>query len=207
MPGAIRGWTSSTRSAPALPRRRTRGRSSARQDDGRRSVATVRRSEKVSAATTAVMRGSSAAACSATAAPSEVPIRTTGPGCQRVDDATEILLLEEPVRARVAFRITVRATVVRDDIEAARHEALNHAGARCRDCRRCRADTTMVRACGWPCGSVQPRSVTPAPANSRVNAVGRRLRWLVTDLARRMQQASAAMPGSCPHTDRQRAQH
>ena len=46
--------------------------------NGARSVATVRMSEKVATATTAAIRESSAAACSATAPPSDTPITTTG---------------------------------------------------------------------------------------------------------------------------------
>lgn len=40
------------------------------------------------------------------------------PACRLIDQAPEILLLEEPVGARVAARVAVRAAVVGDDVEA-----------------------------------------------------------------------------------------
>jgi hypothetical protein len=49
------------------------------KNQGARSVATVHRSEKDSAAMTARIRRSPAAYCSATAGPSDEPIRITGP--------------------------------------------------------------------------------------------------------------------------------
>ncbi len=50
-------------------------------------------------------------------------------GVNRVEDAVEILFLEEAVRADVTARVTVRAAVVRDNVEPEGAEALNRADA------------------------------------------------------------------------------
>ena len=82
-----------------------------------------------------------------------------------IEDAPEVLLLVRPVRADIAARLAVRAAVVGDDLEPARHEMTRDPDgrpavvpARRGERRRSRASPRV-----W---NHQPFSLTPAPSNS-----------------------------------------
>ena len=118
------------------------------KNDGARSIAMLRKSANVEAATTALTRGSPAAACNATAAPSECPISTASFTPSVINHATEVLLFEDAVacsdcRSRRHGRGCRRRSRRTRAVRSARRRR-----PRCRDCRRCHVGRRSCRGVG-----------------------------------------------------------